>query len=277
MKSLPNLKSKMRAYSFWALLISLALFLLPEFFFAYVGRELASPYLVGVAALFLGVFGLLGWGVEQRVPDLARTAKVAGLSVLISIIIMALLAAPSYAMGKPPTPVTDTSEAPGIVSYAQTAKELVPLVKRWEGKHSCKGDADLHCSYLDRIASPHLWTVCYGHTKTAAKGQRFDEAHCEALLRVDLRSYWAGVRKGFTSETIAQRLTPKRDAAFTDLGYNAGVGAARGSTATRRLNAGDIAGACVGLTWFNKSGGRLIRGLVNRRAQDYDLCMWGVA
>lgn len=275
MRVLPNLKKKMRAYSFWALLLSITLFLLPEFFFAYVGRELASPYLVGLVALYLGVFGLVGWGVDQRVPDLIRTTKLAILSAGISIVIMVLLTAPSYAMGKTPDP--EPPAPSGVVTYEDTAKELVPLVKRWEGKSACKDNPELHCSYLDRIASPALWTVCYGHTKTAAKGQWFTEAHCEALLSKDLKVYWAGVRKGFTPETIASRLTPKRDAAFSDLGYNAGVGAVRSSTATRRLNAGDIAGSCEGLTWYNKSGGRLRKGLVNRRAEDYALCMWGLA
>lgn len=275
MRILPNLKKKMRAYSFWALLLSTTLFLLPEFFFAYVGRELASPYLVGMAALFLGVFGLVGWGVDQRAPDLVRTAKVAALSVVVSIVIMALLAAPSYAMGKTPEPVPPAPS--GVVTYEETAKELVPLVKRWEGKLACKDAPELHCSYLDRIASPALWTVCYGHTEAAAKGQRFTEASCEALLGEDLQVYWAGVRKGFTPETLASRLTPKRDAAFTSLGYNVGVHGVRNSTATRRLNAGDIAGACTAITWWNKAGKRVVRGLVNRRAADQSLCLWGLA
>jgi len=48
------------------------------------------------------------------------------------------------------------------------------------------------------------------------------------------------------------------------------------STALRRLNAGDISGACEALTWFDRAGGRVIRGLQNRRADEYRLCMEGV-
>ena len=49
------------------------------------------------------------------------------------------------------------------------------------------------------------------------------------------------------------------------------------SWSTRRLNAGDIAGGCTSLTWWNKAGARVIRGLVNRRADEYQMCMEGLA
>lgn len=276
MKLIPNIRSKARAYSFWALLLSLVLFLTPEFYLAYFGDNIASPYLVGGAALFLGVFGLLGWSIDQAMPSLLRTAKVIVLSAVISAAIYLLLALPSYAMGQKPVADQPTPSSTAV-TYADTSKVLVSLVKRWEGMHACGDDRALHCSYLDQIASPPLWTVCYGHTGTAARGQRFDEPHCAALLRGDLKSYWAGVRRGFTPDTIATRLTPQRDAAFASLGYNAGVGAVRGSTATRRLNAGDVVGGCKALTWWNKAGGRVVRGLVNRRTEEYELCMRGAS
>ena len=52
-----------------------------------------------------------------------------------------------------------------------------------------------------------------------------------------------------------------------------GVRAAGRSTATRRLNAGDVTGACKAITWWNKAGGRVIRGLVNRRTEDQTMCL----
>jgi GH24 family phage-related lysozyme (muramidase) len=57
---------------------------------------------------------------------------------------------------------------------------------------------------------------------------------------------------------------------------NVGIAGAGKSTATRRLNAGDIAGGCQALTWWNKAGGRVVRGLVNRRAEEFALCMDGL-
>lgn len=68
-----------------------------------------------------------------------------------------------------------------------------------------------------------------------------------------------------------------------DAAYNVGTGAICGSTAARRARAGNHAGACQALTWFNKAGGKRIRGLVLRREYgdaarigEYELCMTGL-
>jgi lysozyme len=64
--------------------------------------------------------------------------------------------------------------------------------------------------------------------------------------------------------------------AFVSLTYNIGVGAFCRSTARKRLNRGDIRGACNAAKWFNKAGGRTIKGLVNRRAAEHRLCLEGL-
>ncbi|WP_245943272.1 glycoside hydrolase family protein, partial [Rhodovulum viride] len=78
------------------------------------------------------------------------------------------------------------------------------------------------------------------------------DAECEALLRAEVRDYRARLLSHFSAETRARRLPSPRDAAFTSLAFNVGVASAGRSTATRRLNAGDVPGACEALTWWNK-------------------------
>lgn len=128
-----------------------------------------------------------------------------------------------------------------------------------------------------------IWTswggamLCYGETKAARVRQRATDAECRAKLVERLKGdFRAGLHDYFTEATRAMRLTPERDAAYVSLAYNVGIRGAGRSTATRRLNAGDIAGGCKALTWWNKAGGRVVRGLVNRRAHEYRLCMKGV-
>jgi GH24 family phage-related lysozyme (muramidase) len=145
---------------------------------------------------------------------------------------------------------------------------LVPLVAKWEGKKNT--------AYLDTIASPPVWTVCYGETRGVKRGDTYTDAQCSAMLERGLRQFRDGLHEFFTRETRDLRLTPERDAAYVSLAYNAGIYAIGKSTATRRLNAGDIAGGCSALGWWNKSGGRVVRGLVNRRADETRLCMVGL-
>ncbi len=61
--------------------------------------------------------------------------------------------------------------------------------------------------------------------------------------------------------------------AYVSWAYNVGTGAACGSTLVRKLNAGDYVGACNELPRWNMAGGRVLPGLVKRRAQERALCL----
>lgn len=142
----------------------------------------------------------------------------------------------------------------------------LPLIAQWEGKRNE--------AYLDIVGVP---TICYGSTRGVELGDYKSDQECLDLLKDEVLEYREGLHKYFTRETKKERLPPKRDAAFVSLAYNVGISGAGNSTATRRLNKGNIKGACTALTWWNRAGGRVVRGLVNRRTQEYELCMEGVA
>jgi lysozyme len=55
--------------------------------------------------------------------------------------------------------------------------------------------------------------------------------------------------------------------------YNVGTGAACSSTLVRKLQVGDYTGACNELPRWNKAGGKVLRGLVNRREAERRLCL----
>ena len=95
---------------------------------------------------------------------------------------------------------------------------------------------------------------------------------CTRLLREEVAEY----RCGWIAYVIPEAhkyLHSRREAAYTSLAYNAGVSAIGRSTATRRLNSGNVVGGCHALGWWNKAGGRVVRGLVNRRKDEIALCL----
>lgn len=252
------------SYSSWFQLAGIALLIVPELLFYMLGRDV-NPQVVFILALVFLIFGWVGRFLKQdRAGAIFRRVAIG-----ISLVLLGLWAGPAVAMGSwsDRDAVTPAAVNPDASEWSQVRPHMVPLVAKWEGMHPCNDDRSLHCSYLDRIASPPLWTVCYGHTVSASAGQRFTDAHCLDLLGRDAREYWHGWREAVT-------VTPPAEAqgAFGSLSYNIGIGAARGSTATRRLNAGQNLAACDAIGWWNKAGGRVRRGLQNRRADEVAQC-----
>ncbi len=142
------------------------------------------------------------------------------------------------------------------------AAAAISLVGAWEGLRLT--------AYRDIVGVP---TVCYGETRGVKLGDRHAKADCDDMLLASLKRHEAGMRRCLTNPDA---IPSKSYVAFVSLAYNIGVGAFCRSTARRRLNAGNVRGACDAAKWFNKAGGRRIRGLVRRRAAERDLCLEGL-
>lgn len=131
----------------------------------------------------------------------------------------------------------------------------IDLVKEFEG---LKLEA-----YLDPVG---VVTIGYGYTNRAgfgpgvAMGDVWTKEQAEEMLAEGLFRFANEIRPLFKRDA-----TPNQFGAMLSLAYNIGTGAFSKSTALKRFNAGDIDGAADALTWFNKAGGKVLRGLVRRR------------
>ncbi len=119
------------------------------------------------------------------------------------------------------------------------------------------------------------WTIGYGHTSYAGKpevseGMRITEEEANAILARDMAKFTEGVLA-----VLKRRPTNNQLGAFASLCMNIGLGAFSGSTAVKRFNAGDMAGAADALTWWNKAtvNGKKVKlkGLVRRREAERQL------
>ena len=116
-----------------------------------------------------------------------------------------------------------------------------------------------------------VWTIGYGTTvyPDGRKVQRGDACTLEQAVE-----YLAHDLQGFeraVAEMVRVPLTGNQFASLVSLAYNVGIGALRGSTLLRLLNAGDYAGAANQFPRWNRGGGRVLPGLVKRRAAERDL------
>ena len=252
----------LRSYSMWANYLGIAALVAPETIYVMTGHD-TSPRLWWVAGVALILFGIVGRLIDQ---GMTRSPALVAIAALL------------LAMGQPwALRIAYDERAASVYTTADFLDVAVPLIRKWEGAHRCADDLRLHCAYLDRIAAPPVWTACHGETRGITAGMRFTDRQCADMLARRIMEFRDGWRGYLTAETITERLHAAREAAFTSLAYNVGVAGAGRSTATRRLNAGNVAGACEAIGWWNRAGQRVVRGLVNRRAEEVALCRLGLA
>ncbi|SQC08971.1 phage lysozyme [Klebsiella pneumoniae] len=85
-----------------------------------------------------------------------------------------------------------------------------------------------------------VWTVCDGHTGAdIRRGHRYTDRECDNLLKADLRKVASAI-----DPLIKVRIPDPTRAALYSFTYNVGSGAFASSTMLKKLNAGDVPGAC---------------------------------
>ena len=117
-------------------------------------------------------------------------------------------------------------------------------------------------------------TVCYGDTSPdmAIPGAAYTREECLESLMDQLIQHAGPVVECAPGVTKSPEMT----AAFTSLAYNIGTGAFCRSTVVKRFKAGNYGGACEAMKMWNRSGGRVVHGLVLRRFDESVLCWQGV-
>ncbi|MFJ2712943.1 lysozyme [Pseudomonas sp. NPDC087346] len=123
-------------------------------------------------------------------------------------------------------------------------------------------------AYLDPIGIP---TICYGHTATAKIGDSKTPAECTEQLSKDLLIAIQDVES-----RVKVDMSVERRAALVSFVYNVGGTKFGSSTLLKKLNGGDVRGACAELSKWVYAGGVKLKGLVTRRAEERALCEIGL-
>ena len=110
-------------------------------------------------------------------------------------------------------------------------------------------------------------TLGFGETKGVRMGDKTTPVRAMVQLLASAEAHADGVRK-----CVKVPLYPHEFSAYTSFTYNVGIGAFCNSTLLKRLNAGQYDVACAELLRWNRSGGRVVRGLTLRRQAEYKEC-----
>lgn len=151
----------------------------------------------------------------------------------------------------------------GAALAAGVALAAALFVAPWEGLRTKP--------YRDLVG---VVTVCYGETENV-QNRSYTPQECRDLLAQKLPRYYAEISSCWGPEVEA-RLTDNMRVAFVSGAYNFGSGAFCNSSMVRALKAGDFKAACRALRLYNRAGGRVVRGLDNRRKAEEALCLKGL-
>lgn len=123
-------------------------------------------------------------------------------------------------------------------------------------------------AYPDPATGGEPWTIGVGHTSAAGppkvvKGMTITEEECDEILSRDLATFEEAVEKA-----VKVPLNQNQFDALVSFTFNVGAGNLQKSTLLRRLNQGDYRGAAEQFGAWNKAAGKVMKGLVTRRADE---------
>jgi lysozyme len=148
----------------------------------------------------------------------------------------------------------------------QVPQAAIDLAKRFEGFHRVPKADPLRRAH-PYVCPAGYWTIGYGHL-CDPKHPPITEAEAEVYLARDL----------MTALNATLRYCPvlatepeNRLAAIVDFTFNLGAGRLQTSTLRRRINQRDWNGAKIELSRWVRGGGKVLPGLVVRRAAEIAL------
>ena len=128
----------------------------------------------------------------------------------------------------------------------------------------------LHESYTDRAVIPipgDVPTIGFGTTEGVKLGDKITPPKALVRALTDVNKF-----EGALKRCVKVPLHQFEFDAYLSLSYNIGSGAFCSSTLVRLLNQERYAEACAQISRWDKAGGRVVRGLTNRRADERALC-----
>jgi lysozyme len=154
----------------------------------------------------------------------------------------------------------------------KTSEKTIKMLKHHEGVR-----------YRPYRCPARLWTVGVGHvidpTHIGVKfedrnnlsipegwNRKFGEQEVDAILAADLARFERGVER-----LCPVGLTQPRFDALVSFSFNVGLGNLQRSTLRMRHNRGDYEGAAEAFMMWTKAAGKVLPGLVKRRADEQQL------
>lgn len=157
----------------------------------------------------------------------------------------------------------DQATCPSLATApCEIGPQGIALIKRFEGCARHRSDGLVE-SYPDPGTGGEPWTIGWGATGPGVdRSTIWTKAQCDDRLAADLARYAAEVARALNGAPTSQAQFD----ALVSFHYN--TGAIGRATLTRRHIGGDYQAALAEFARWNRAGGRVLKGLVRRRAAE---------
>lgn len=150
-------------------------------------------------------------------------------------------------------------------------KEALDLIKRWEGYHTRLPDGSCK-AYLDKLVKPAyrspgypgLWTIGYGCTEGVYEGLVWSEKQATNALLTEIAKH----ERAVDNLTKDIKLDENQRGALVSFSYNLGPAVLARSALLKKLLKGDEKGAAEEFLKYRKAGGKVYKGLIERRKDE---------
>lgn len=138
----------------------------------------------------------------------------------------------------------------------QTSKAGLDLITEFEG-------LSLE-AYNDPGSTTGPWTIGYGSTRGVTEGMKITEKQAMEMLKRDLKDCEHAV----LAATAGIKLTQNEFDALVSFVFNIGISAFNKSTVRKMILAGDMVAAGNAFGMWIKNDGKIMKGLIRRRASE---------
>ena len=141
----------------------------------------------------------------------------------------------------------------------KTSKKINDMIKAWEG-----------CRLKAYKCPAGIWTIGYGHTAGVYAGMTITQKQADDIFQKDIDAFALQVTRILNDNSVTLRQC--QFDALTSFAYNVGIGNLKRSTLFKKVktNPNDLLIASEFAKW-NKGGGKVLPGLVKRRAAEAKL------
>ncbi|MCM1220239.1 MAG: lysozyme, partial [Lachnospiraceae bacterium] len=140
----------------------------------------------------------------------------------------------------------------------QISQNGLNLIKKFEG-----------CRLTAYKCPAGVWTIGYGHTGDVKSGQTITQKQADDLLYSDCQKF-VGYVNNKSYVPLTDQLNQNQFDALVSFAFNCGQGNLKTLCANRTL-----AEIAEKMTLYNKGGGKVLAGLVRRRAEEQALFLSG--